>query len=266
MNLVIAIIALALFCAATMAVAWRVVVTSGHSGWADTFWSLTVGVAGVAAALWPLGELTWRNWLVAVIVAFWSGRLGLHIARRTLKGGDDPRYAELKRGWGDKYKSQLLIFLEIQAAVALVLALAVMAAANNPAPPGIGDALGVLIAVAAILGEATADAQLSRFARNPANRGKVCDTGLWAWSRHPNYFFEFLYWAALVPIGIGHAWGLLALAAPLMMYVLLRHISGVPPLERHMLASRGPVFSSYQQRVPAFWPRPPRFMSHHDRE
>lgn len=258
MSVLVAVFVLAMFCAGAMALAWWVAITSGRSGWADTFWSFTVGLAGVAAALWPLGELTARHWLVAVIVAVWSGRLGLHIARRTLSGGDDPRYAELKRGWGDNYRAQFLLFLEIQAAVALVLAVAVMAAANNPAPLGIGDALGVLIAIGAIFGESQADAQLSRFARNPANRGKVCDTGLWGWSRHPNYFFEFLYWAALVPIAIGHWWGLVALAAPLMMFVLLRYVSGVPPLEQHMLRSRGEVFAAYQQRVPPFFPRPPR--------
>ena len=116
----------------------------------------------------------------------------------------------------------------------------------------------VVIAIVAIAGEATADRQLSRFARNPANSGKVCDKGLWAWSRHPNYFFEALYWVALVPIGIGHGWGLVALAAPVMMFVLLRYVSGVPPLEQHMLRTRGAAFASYQQRVPPFLPRPPR--------
>lgn len=258
MSIVVAISVIAIFCALAMALAWWVCVSSGRSGWADTFWSFTVGLAGVAAALWPLGELTARNWLVAGLVAFWSLRLGLHIAGRTLRGGDDPRYAELKRGWGDRYRSQLLLFLEIQAAVALVLAIAVMAAASNPAPLGLGDAIGLMIAVAAIVGEGVADSQLSRFARNPANKGKVCDTGLWAWSRHPNYFFETLYWVALVPIGVGHGWGLVALAAPVMMFVLLRYVSGVPPLEQHMLRSRGAAFAAYQQRVPAFFLRPPR--------
>ncbi len=258
MSVVVAVVVLAVVCALAMAIAWWVCVISGRSGWADTFWSFTVGLAGVAAALWPLGDLTARNWLVAGLVAFWSLRLGLHIAGRTLRGGDDPRYAELKRGWGDRYRGQLLLFLEIQAAVALVLAMAVMAAASNPAPLGLGDALGVLIAVAAIVGEGVADGQLSRFARNPANKGKVCDTGLWAWSRHPNYFFETLYWVALLPIGIGHGWGLFAIAAPVMMFVLLRYVSGVPPLEQHMLRSRGAAFADYQQRVPAFVPRPPR--------
>lgn len=261
MSPLLAIVLLALLCAGAMALAWRVVIATGNSGWTDAFWSFTVGLAGVLAAIGPLeggaGDIA-RKWLVALLVAVWSGRLGLHIARRTLNGKDDPRYAELKRGWGTKWKPQLLLFLEIQAAVALVLAIAVMAAANNPAPLGLGDALGVAIAIATIAGESIADAQLSRFARNPANRGKVCDTGLWASSRHPNYFFEFLYWVALVPIGTGHTWGLVAVAAPVMMFVLLRYVSGVPPLEQHMLRSRGAAFTAYQQRVPAFFPRPPR--------
>lgn len=260
MSAPLAIFLLALLCSGAMALAWRVVVTTGNNGWTDAFWSFTVGGAGVLAAIGPLEgtELAPRNWLVALLVAVWSGRLGLHITRRTLRGKDDPRYAELRRGWGSKWKPQLFVFLQIQAGVALVLAVAVMAAANNPAPPGPGDALGLFIAAVAIAGEACADRQLARFARNPANSGKVCDTGLWAWSRHPNYFFEFLYWAALVPIGIGHAWGWVALAAPVMMFVLLRHVSGVPPLEQHMLRSRGPAFATYQRRVPAFFLRPPR--------
>lgn len=261
MSPLLAIVLLALLCAGAMALAWRVVIATGNSGWTDAFWSFTVGLAGVLAAIGPLeggaGDQG-RKWLVALLVAVWSVRLGLHIARRTLNGKDDPRYAELKRGWGARWKSQLLLFLEIQAAVALVLAVAVMAAANNPGPIGLGDALGVAIAIAAIAGESIADAQLSRLARNPANKGKVCDTGLWAWSRHPNYFFEFLYWVALVPIGIGYSWGFAALAAPIMMFVLLRYVSGVPPLEQHMLRSRGAAFAEYQQRVPAFFPRPPR--------
>ncbi len=260
MSVFVAVFVLALFCAAAMALAWWVVITSGKSGWADAFWSGTVGLAGLVAALVPLDgvDATPRTWLVAVLVAVWSGRLGLHIARRTLRGGDDPRYAELKRGWGDRYQPQLFIFLQIQAAVAFVLAIAVMAAARNPVPLGVGDAMGVLIAVLAIAGEALADGQLARFTRTPANRGQVLEAGLWGLSRHPNYFFEFLYWVALVPIAIGHQpWGWLAVLAPVMMYVLLRHVSGVPPLEAHMLRSRGPAFAEYQQRVPAFWPRVP---------
>ena len=146
------------------------------------------------------------------------------------------------------------MFLEIQAGVALLLAVAVMAAAHAPGPLGIGDAFGVALAFLAVIGETISDAQLRRFASEPANKGRVCDVGLWSHSRHPNYFFEWLYWAGLVPIGLGSGWGWVSLVAPILMYVLLRHVSGVPPLEAHMLRSRGEAYRDYQRRVPAFWP------------
>ncbi len=257
MNVIMLVIGLAVFLAAAMALAWWVVLKTGKSGWTDAFWSFSTSIAGIIAVLVPLdgGEVTTRMGLVALLVGVWGGRLGTHIARRTLKGGDDPRYAELKRGWGDSYRPQLLLFLEIQAGVALVLAVALMAAAHAPGPLGFGDLLGVAIAITAIVGEAVSDGQLSRFAANPANKGKVCDAGLWSLSRHPNYLFEWLYWVAYVPMGLGYGWGWVSLAAPLLMYVLLRHVSGVPPLEAHMLRSRGSAYSAYQSRVPAFWPR-----------
>lgn len=260
MSAWLAILLLALLSVIAMAVAWLVVIRTGKSGWTDAFWSSTVGIAGVVAALVPIegAEPTARNWLVAVLVAVWSLRLGIHIAGRTLRGADDPRYAELKRGWGDDWQRQLLVFLEIQAGVALVLAVAVMAAAHASGPLGIGDALGVIVAVIAIVGEGVSDSQLRRFAADPANKGRVCDAGLWSLSRHPNYFFEWLYWVALVPIGLGSGWGWVSLLAPILMYVLLRHVSGVPPLEAYMLRSRGDAYRDYQRRVPAFWPIRPK--------
>jgi steroid 5-alpha reductase family enzyme len=106
-----------------------------------------------------------------------------------------------------------------------------------------------------------ADRQLRAFAHNPKNRGKVCDAGLWAWSRHPNYFFEWIGWFAYALFAIdlsgGHVWGWLALTGPAFMYWLLVHVSGIPPLEAHMLRSRKKAFADYQKRVPAFFPSPP---------
>jgi len=258
MSAVILIVVLAIALASLMAQAWRTILQTGNSGFADVFWSYSIGGAGVLAALWPLapGEPGPRNWLVAALVAIWSLRLGTHILRRTLKGGDDPRYAQLRKEWGDKADQQLLLFLQIQAGAALVLAIAIMAAAHHPAPLGLPDALGVLVALVAIAGEAVADAQLRAFKAKPENKGKVCDTGLWGLSRHPNYFFEWLFWLALPLIGIGYGWGWLALLAPVLMYWLLVHASGIPPLEAHMMRSRPEAFADYKKRVRAFWPIP----------
>lgn len=262
MSVIVVLVIAAVALAAIMTAAWAFVLRTGNHGWVDVFWTYGIGVVGVVATVLPLseGQPTLRAFLVAFLVGLWSLRLGTHIALRTAGGGDDPRYAQLKTEWGAGYRTQLLLFLQIQAGAAFILVAAAMAAAHNPLPLGFGAVLGTLIAAVAVVGEAVSDAQLSAFRANPANKGKVCDVGLWALSRHPNYFFEWLYWLALVPIGVSfvaaHPWGWATLLAPLLMYVLLAHVSGVPPLEAHMLRSRGEAFRDYQRRVRAFWPIP----------
>ncbi|HEY4199590.1 MAG TPA: DUF1295 domain-containing protein [Devosiaceae bacterium] len=242
-----------------MAAAWLVAIRTGKAGWVDVIWSYGIGVAGVFGALVPLGGTAGmqpRSWLVAGAVAIWSLRLGSYILMRTLDGGNDPRYAQLQQDWGDRFASRLFAFLQIQALAAFVLAASVMVAARNPAPLGIFDALALLVLLAAVAGEGVADAQMATFRRGAANSGKVCDIGLWGLSRHPNYFFEWLAWIAYPLFALGYGWGWLALAAPAMMYWLLVHVSGIPPLEAHMLRSRPAAFRAYQQRVRAFWPVP----------
>ncbi|MCK0208521.1 DUF1295 domain-containing protein [Starkeya koreensis] len=264
MGVVVAAALLALGLALAMAAAWVAAERSGNHGWIDTIWSFATGLAGVAGALAPLGE-SWaaRQTLVAGLAALWSLRLGTHILRRTLKGGDDPRYAALHREWGANASRRLFLFLQIQALAGLVLALAVMAAAHMPGPFWRwSDGLGVLLALVAVAGEGVADRQLARFRADPANRGCICDAGLWGLSRHPNYFFEWLGWLAYPAIGIdlsgAYPWGAVSLLAPLLIYVLLVHASGIPPTEAHMLRTRGDAFRAYQRRVNAFWPGPSR--------
>ena len=259
MTLWIVLVALAVGLALWMTIAWAVVVRSGRSGFADTFWSSGVGIAGLAAALVPLDDtgFSLHRLVVAVLVGFWALRLATHILRRTLGGGDDPRYAELKRQWGDAYRQQLLVFLLIQAGAGFVLAASVLVVANAAPQSAWLDVLAAAVSVAGLWGEAISDRQLRQFASDPANKGKVSDAGLWGLSRHPNYVFAWLFWLGIAVFGLvlppAVSW--LGLAAPVMMYVLLRHVSGVPPLEAHMLRSRGEAFRRYAERVPAFWPR-----------
>lgn len=260
------IFAVAVALCAVMALAWLVALRTRQSGFIDAIWSFAVGGAGVAAALLPVegsAPVPERQYLVAALVAVWSLRLGFHIVLRTIGDGDDPRYAQLRRDWGDEFPRRLFSFLQIQASAALLLVFAVFAAAHNPSPGlGTGDWLGLAIMIVAVFGEGLADRQLARFRGDPENRGKVCDKGLWAYSRHPNYFFEWLGWLAYAAIAIDfggfYPWGYVALAAPAFMYWLLVHVSGIPPLEAHMLSSRPAAFRDYQARVNAFWPGPPR--------
>lgn len=265
MSIIILLLVAAAFLSVAMALAWLVARKPGQSGWTDVCWTFATGAAGVLVALGPLNSgppaLPARQELVAILAAVWALRLGLHIAARTRHHGEDPRYAALRVEWGARFPVRLFQFLQVQALAALLLVVSILFAAHNPAPQlGWADGLGIVILVVAILGEGVADRQLSRFRADPANRGQVCDQGLWSVSRHPNYFFEWLGWTAYAVIALAPtaqpAVSWLALIGPIFMYVLLVHVSGIPPLEEHMLKSRGPAFRAYQARVSAFWPIP----------
>jgi steroid 5-alpha reductase family enzyme len=263
MNFALEVLIVVFVLSAAMGLAWLVAERTGRSGWIDAIWTFATGLAGMALGLLPASPGALRPILVSGLAALWSLRLGIHIVLRTVHGGDDPRYRQLRAEWGDKASGRLFWFLQVQAAAALVLALAIAAAAHRP---GLGldlrDALGVALFAVAAFGERAADRQLARFGGDPKNKLRICDVGLWGHSRHPNYFFEWLVWVsfaiiAIAPVG-NYPWGWYGLAAPLLMYVLLVHVSGIPPLEAHMLRSRGDAFRVYQARVNAFWPGPSR--------
>ena len=248
---------------AIMAFAWVVQQRIGSSRWVDGTWTFGVGAVGLIAALWPLAPAWpgWRQGAVAVLSAAWCLRLGLHMADRARTTADDPRYHAMAKAWGADAPRQMFRFLQSQAAVALLLVLAIALAAHNRNPAlRLADLLAAVILIVAISGEMLADRQLQAFRRHPANQDGICDAGLWAWSRHPNYFFEWLAWVAYPVMAIDFAghnpYGWFALAAPAAMYYILNYVSGIPPLEQHMLRTRGNAFRAYQARTPAFFPMP----------
>jgi steroid 5-alpha reductase family enzyme len=251
--------------AAVMLAAWVAWRRTKKSGWIDTGWTLGVGLVGVPSALIAIGagESSSRRWLVAALVACWSLRLGWHLALRTWQGGDDPRYGALINEWGAQAPGQMLRFAQIQALAAIPLVVTILVAAHIPVPElSIGDWLGVGTLAVSIAGEALADDQLRRFSADRSLKGKVCNRGLWAWSRHPNYFFQWLGWLSYPVIALASVpvfpWALLTLSAAVWMYWLLVHVSGIPPLEQHMVKSRGEIFRAYQMSTNAFFPGPTR--------
>jgi steroid 5-alpha reductase family enzyme len=263
MSLGLLLLATASSLSAVMAFAWLLQRRTGQSGWIDATWSFAIGAAGAFLALAPLdgGAPGARQVFVAAFAVAGAARLGLHIIARSINAGEDPRYFELAVEWGADFPWRLFWFLQIQAGCAFLLSLAVFLAARNPvAFPAPTDIAGAVILVSAIAGEAWSDAMLARFRATRGPGRSVCMEGPWAWSRHPNYFFQWLNWAgfAVVAIDFSGAWpqGWLAMLAPAFMYWLLAHVSGVPPLEKHMLASRGDAFRAYQARVNVFFPGP----------
>lgn len=235
---------------------------TGNSGWVDVTWTFGLGAVGAVGALLPFaGAPMARRVMVAALAAAWAMRLGLHIASRTRGITDDPRYAAMRKSYGDKVAAGMFRLLQIQAVAATPLGLAIILAAHRPGPLDVIDLLGVAVFIAGIVGGGLADRQLRDFAASPANRGRICDVGLWRYSRHPNYFFECVLWASYAVIAFQPATypvGLFALLAPLTMTVLLTKISGIPPLEEHMVRKHGDAYRAYQARTSAFLPLPPR--------
>lgn len=244
-----------------MAGAFLVQQRTGNSGWVDTIWTFSLGLVGAVGALWPIESAApnGRQWLVAGLVAIWSLRLGIHIAIRTTGISDDPRYASFAKEWGLNAPRRMFVFLQNQALGTIPLAFSIFVAARFPHPAlRLQDYIGASILLIGIVGEALADAQLKRFRENPLHKGLVCDVGLWRWSRHPNYFFEWFGWFAYPVIGLSldYPWGVATLLAPIFMYWILVHVTGIPPLEEQMLRSRGERYRAYQARTSRFFPLP----------
>ena len=256
---------ISLICAASivaLSAAWLVVRRTGDGGWTDVAWALSVGLIGAGAAVWPAPDASAaRQGLVALLVGVWALRLGGYLALRTARASaPDPRYEDFRKAWGG-WGLKAWGFLMIQAATVVVLVVSVRAAAVRPeAALDWRDGVAGLIVVAAVAGEAVADRQMAAFRRDPSNRGAVADTGLWAWSRHPNYFFEWTVWLAWPAMAFepARAESWLTLPAAALMWWLLNHVSGVPMLEAQMLKTRPEAYRRYQARVSRFLPLPPR--------
>ncbi len=243
-----------------MSAAWFFQRRIVNAGWVDVFWTFGTGGACVAAALWASADANLhRQLLVAALGASWALRLGLYVALRVAGGEEDARYARLRKDWGANFQSRMFALVIVQAPATALLTLSVFVAAHHSGALGLRDGLGALVLVIAIAGEALADEQMRRFKKG-APKGAVIDAGLWAWSRHPNYFFEWFGWLAYPMIGFDPSSGLsyFAWLAPLLMFVILRFGTGVPALEATMLASRGDAFRRYQARVSPFFPLPPK--------
>jgi steroid 5-alpha reductase family enzyme len=175
------LIAGAVFVSLAMTLAWAIQRRTVNCGWVDVCWTFATGIAGVMFALAPIGwPLTWRNWAVALLAAVWSPRLGLHIVQRTAGGTEDPRYTEYRHRWGAQYQVKMFGLLQVQALFAFIPAVSMLLAARNPAP-GLRalDVAALVVLLTALAGEALADRQMRVFRADKANKGQVCDTGLW---------------------------------------------------------------------------------------
>lgn len=222
----------------------------------DFYWcSSFFLIMGVLYFNYPEGQNFFEN-LNAIVLfclyGIWSARLSTHLFTRIRQTGEDKRYIELKKKWKVMYGVYLYGLFVGEALLNVVLAIPLYLAIMYPTFD-ISNYFGILIFTIAIIGELIADSQLKRFVSNKENRGKVCDIGLWKYSRHPNYFFETLIWAGFGVYGLSSApISFIGLIPYLIMLYLITSVTGVPPAEESSLKSKGDLYRKYQERTNRF--------------
>ncbi|WP_435106773.1 DUF1295 domain-containing protein [Nocardiopsis synnemataformans] len=242
---------------ATFALALRL----GRHSVVDAAWGLGFTVVAAVGVLTASGDPA-RAWLLAGLTAVWGMRLAVHIGLRSRGKGEDPRYERLlDRAPGNRNAYALRVVYLLQGLLVWLVAMPVQVAVHTGAPLLGSPQVWLAVAGAAVwlLGfvfETVGDAQLARFKRAPANSGRIMDRGLWAWTRHPNYFGDACVWWGLFLVALsGSWWVLLTLPAPVVMTYLLTRGSGQRLLDEHMAGRPG--WAEYARRTSAFVPMPP---------
>ena len=230
---------------------------TGNAGWVDVFWSWGTGATGLVFLVGGGGHLVPRV-LAMLLLLCWSVRLGGHIYLRVRREThEDGRYAAMREALGGKTQPVFLLFFWGQALLAWLFALTFKVIGEQDEWNLLAVSFGTLLGLLAIAGEGLADRQLNRFKSDPANKGKTCREGLWYYSRHPNYFFEWLHWISYPLIAMGASFGGWLWLLPLAMFLFLWFVTGIPYTERQAIKTRGDDYRDYQRTTSAFFPRRP---------
>lgn len=244
---------------AMMFVLWLVSLKVKNASIVDIFWG--AGFAAIALVTFALTDgYKPRKWLIASLVIIWGVRLASYIGWRNAGKGEDFRYQAMRKRHGDRFAVvSLFTVFALQGVLMWVISLPVQFAQLSREPGHLTwlDFLGAALWAIGLLFEAIGDWQLARFKSDPANKGMVMDRGLWAYTRHPNYFGDALLWWGLFLIALATPRGLLTVISPLLMTTLLMKVSGVALLEKTLVKTR-PEYRNYVHRTSAFFPLPPK--------
>lgn len=235
---------------------WMVSLAKQDVGIVDSLWSLFFLASALLYASHGNAGGT-RSGLLLALVGAWAARLCVYLTWRNWGAEEDRRYRAIRERNQPHFEwKSLAIVFWLQALLAWVIGWPLLPALRSDAGWSVIDGIGVFVLLAGLAIETLADLQLARFKTNPANRGRVLDTGLWRYSRHPNYFGEFVVWWGVYLIALGAGAPLWTLISPLLLSILLLKVSGVPLLEQD-IAERRPDYHDYTARTPAFFPKPP---------
>jgi len=238
-----------------MIVLWFYQASRGEADIVDAGWAAGLGFVAILYSL-TLEGYWLRRVLLALLAATWSSRLaGYILTNRVFREGEDGRYQALRSKWGANAQRNFFLFFQAQGLLVIILSLPFFIVAANTTPHlAFWDLLGLGLFAVSIVGETLADRQLSQFRHNPDNKGKTCQIGLWHYTRHPNYFFEWVHWWSYVCLAHGSPYIWITLIGPCLMFFLIIKVTGIPPTEKRAIESRGEEYRQYQKTTNAFFP------------
>jgi len=245
------------FClvALIMTIGWAIQTIRKDAGVVDVLWTFSVG--GLAILYATLGDAPIeRRVLLSLLVGAWASRLGIYILfDRVIGKEEDGRYKYLREHWGNRANINFFFFFHAQGLAALFFSIPFYYIAINPSPTfSLSEKLGFIIWLIAFGAEWISDVQLQAFRRNKTNKGKTCQVGLWHYSRHPNYFFEWLHWWSYVFMLFGAAGFYPAILCPVVMLYSLFKVTGIPHTESQAIRTRGEAYIQYQKTTSVFIP------------
>jgi steroid 5-alpha reductase family enzyme len=241
--------------AALMLLLWLIHLRTGNAAIVDAGWAGGLALLGVLYAL--LGGGFWlRSALIGAMSAIWGLRLAIYLLTTRIIGHpEEGRYQEMRRQWKTNIPLKFLLFYEFQALLCVVLAVPFLMAARNPSPRlSLLEGAAVALWILAMIGEAAADAQLNKFKSDPSNKGRTCQVGLWHYSRHPNYFFEWLIWVAFALFALASPHGFWGLLSPALILYFVLCVTGIPATEAQAIRTRGEEYRRYRRTTSAFVP------------
>jgi steroid 5-alpha reductase family enzyme len=243
-------------CCVVMLLIYLWAYTIKNAGVVDIFWAFNFSF--IAILLYFLADgYQQRKILICGMILIWSLRLEIYLLIRVGSHLDveEGRYKKMREEWGSSVNSKLFIFFQAQALSNIYLAIPFfLIAFNKKEYISLLEYAGAVVWAISIIGEAIADAQLKAFKKDPANKGKVCDVGLWNYSRHPNYFFESMIWVGYFLVGLNANYGWIGILSPLTITLLLFRVTGIPLTEQQSIRSRGDAYKEYQRTTSMFVP------------
>lgn len=241
---------------------WLLQANRRNASYVDIGWTLGLAICALVYALHTNGLLL-RKMMILMLVCLWAGRLSALLIQRLIKDpSEDSRYAKIRADWKTNQNFKFLAMFLFQGLLDIVLSLPFVLICLNPSPTIAPlEVIGFLISIVGLSGEIIADEQLRAFKAEPSNKGKVCAVGLWNYSRHPNYFFEWVIWFGYFIFALSAPWGFTAIISPLLMIVFLLKVSGIPLAEAQALKTKGEEYRRYQAQTSMFVPLPKRKLS-----